>query len=291
MFFINQKIASMLATISFKNTTVEIKHKGAELFQIQKDNQTYIWTINEKYWNKTSPILFPIVGSLKDNCYQIDGQTYFLSRHGFARDYIFDLIEKTENKAIFSLMYNEEMLKIYPFEFELQIIYSVDENGLKINYVVKNLSDKKMSFSIGAHPAFKIEGNIEDYVLEFEHDESLVAHHIENDLLNNKTSTIALENKQLKLNYKLFEKDAIVLKNSSTTYVKLLKNNELILKINFSDFPYLGIWTKKDAPFICLEPWLGIADNVNSNGHISEKEGIQILDGGDKFFATILIEF
>lgn len=280
----------MLTKISFQNTTVTINHKGAELFQIQKEDKTYIWKINEQYWNKTSPILFPIVGSLKDNIYHVEDKTFSILRHGFARNYEFDLIEKTENKAIFSLKYNEETLKIYPFEFELQIIYNVDKSGLKINYIVKNLSNQKMPFSIGAHPAFKIEGNIEDYSLEFENNNNLITYHLENDLLNNKTSTIVLKNKQIKLNYNLFEKDAIILKNNSTSFVKLLKNNELILKINFSDFPFLGIWTKKEAPFICIEPWLGIADNINTNGNIYEKEGIQILDIDSKFSSIITID-
>jgi galactose mutarotase-like enzyme len=280
----------MLTKISFQNTTVTINHKGAELFQIQKGNKTYIWEINPNYWNKTSPILFPIVGSLKNNCYFIENISYSMLRHGFARDYNFDLIEKTDNKAIFSLKYNEETLKVYPFKFELQIIYIVEKNGLKINYIVKNISNQKMPFSIGAHPAFKIEGNIEDYSLEFENNESLITHHLENDLLNNKTSIIPLENNQLKLNYNLFEKDAIILKNNSTSFLKLLKNNELILKINFSDFPFLGIWTKKNAPFICIEPWLGIADNILTNGNIYEKEGIQILDIDSEFLSIIIID-
>jgi len=280
----------MLTKIFFQNTTIEINQKGAELFQIHKDNTTYIWDVNPQFWNKTSPILFPIVGSLKDNNFFVENKIYSLLRHGFARDYNFNLIEKLENKAVFSLMYNKETLKIFPFEFELQIIYIVDEDGIKINYVVKNLSNQKMPFSIGAHPAFKIEGNIENYSLEFENIENLITYHLENDLLNNKTSIIPLENNQLKLNYNLFEKDAIILKNNTTSFVKLLKNNELVLKIIFKDFPFLGIWTKKDAPFICIEPWYGIADSNNANGNIYEKEGIQILDIDCEFYSEIFIE-
>jgi galactose mutarotase-like enzyme len=281
----------MLSKITFQNTTVEIKHKGAELSQIYTNNKTLIWKVDQKYWNKTSPILFPIVGSLKNNSYQIHQKTYSLLRHGFARDFNFDLIEKTENKAVFSLMYNKETLSVYPFMFELLIIYTLVESGLEINYIVKNLSNQKMPFSLGAHPAFGIDGDIEDYSLEFQNKNNLVTYHIENDLLNNKTSTIVLENKRLNLNYKLFEKDAIVLKNQPTTFVKLLKNNEQILKINFLDFPYLGIWTKNNAPFICIEPWFGIADNINTNSNFYEKEGIQILDIKGEFSSMISIEF
>jgi galactose mutarotase-like enzyme len=280
----------MITYISFQNTTATVKHKGAELFQIEKDNKTYIWEIDENYWNKTSPVLFPIVGSLKNNNYQYQDKIFSMLRHGFVRDYEFELIEKLDNKAVFSLFSNEETHKIYPFEFEFQIIYILNENGLEIKYFVKNLSKDKMPFSLGAHPAFKIDGNFEDYCIEFETNDFLTTYHLENELLTGETSTIELENKQLKLNYKLFERDAIILKNHVTNFVKLLKNNELILKISFKDFPFLGIWTKKDAPFICIEPWFGIADSVFSDGNIFEKEGILILEFEEDFTQSIFIE-
>ena len=279
----------MLKILKNNNTTITINPKGAELVQIEKNSTTYIWDIDETYWNKTSPILFPIVGTLKNNSYHFQGKNYNLSRHGFARDYQFTILDDTENKVVFSLQSNDETLKVYPFLFELLIIYTLNEKGLSIEYQVKNLSDTSMPFSLGAHPAFKIEGNFEDYSLEFESNESLITHHLHYDLLSGVTSCIKLEDKQLKLNYNWFKNDAIILKNHPTSSINILKNNKFLLHINFKDFPYLGIWTKKDAPFICIEPWLGIADSISSTRNILEKEGIQLLEPSGVFTREIVI--
>lgn len=280
----------MLKILKYNNTKITINSKGAELIQIEKDSKSYIWDIDTNYWNKTSPVLFPIVGMLINKKYQYYDIEYNLERHGFAREYEFTIIEEKENKVVFSLQSNEETLKIYPFTFELWIIYIINEKGLIIEYQVKNLSNSIMPFSLGAHPAFKIEGNFEDYSLEFETDEKLETYHLQNELQSGETSFIRLEDKQLKLNYDWFKNDAIVLKDHPTSSLKLLKNNELVLKINFKDFPYLGIWTKKDAPFICIEPWVGIADSIFCDGNIFEKEGIQLLKPMAVFTREIVIE-
>jgi galactose mutarotase-like enzyme len=280
----------MLKILKYNNTTITINSKGAELIQIEKDSKSYIWDIDTNYWNKTSPVLFPIVGMLINKKYQYNDIEYNLERHGFAREYEFTILEEKENKVVFSLQSNEETLKIYPFTFELWIIYILNEKGLIIEYQVNNLSNSIMPFSLGAHPAFKIEGNFEDYSLEFETDEKLETYHLQNELQSGETSFIRLEDKQLRLNYDWFKNDAIILKDHPTSSLKLLKNNELVLKINFKDFPYLGIWTKKDAPFICIEPWVGIADSIFCDGNIFEKEGIQLLKPMAVFTREIVIE-
>lgn len=255
-----------------------IHSKGAELESLSDDKQNYIWMIDEQFWNKTSPILFPIVGRLKNDEYQLLGNTYSLPRHGFARDFDFEVVQQTENSVCFSLKNNEKTLENYPFEFELQVIYTLIDKKLDISYGIKNQSNTQMPFSIGAHPAFAIYDSFEAYSIEFEKDEDLVAYSLENEQLSGETKTIKLNNKQLVLDYNLFEKDAIVLKDNATSYVKILKNGVPQYQVTFPDFPYLGIWTKIDAPFICIEPWLGIADHANHSGNIMEKEGIQILD-------------
>lgn len=272
----------MKTTIKNEFLEVEINHKGAELASIMKAGKNYIWDIDTKFWDKTSPILFPIVGGLKEDSYEYKGGKYQLPRHGFAREYDFELISKTENSALFSLNYSEETLKIYPFKFTLNIEYYLIDNQVFIKYKIKNNSNEKMYYSIGAHPAFSIEGKLDDYALKFDQSENLITHHLHDNLFSWETSEINLEGKILPLKYPLFEKDAIVLKNSATSFLTLLKNNSPELKINFPDFPFLGIWTKKDAPFICIEPWLGIADSHNSTGKIEEKEGIQILEGNSE---------
>ena len=268
-----------------------ISHKGAELASVWKNDYNYLWDINTQFWDKTSPVLFPIIGGLKENKFVYEGKDYYLPRHGFARESEFNLVSKTEDSAVFSLKFNEESLKNYPFEFELQIGYFLKGSELKVEYKVINLSSKKIYFSVGAHPAFRIDGNFEDYTLEFDSEKSLKTYKLQDNLFSGVTEEIPLENKKLKLNYSIFEKDALVLKESATSSLTLLKNEKPVLKVSFPEFPFLGIWTKKDAPFICIEPWLGIADSHNATGKLEEKEGIQPLDANSEFSASWTVEF
>lgn len=270
--------------ITIQNQAIKavIKTKGAELSSLQKEGKNYIWEINSEFWNKTSPILFPIVGALKNGEYFHEGKVYKLSRHGFARDFEFEVIENSENTVVFSLKSNEETLKVYPFHFELQLSYILEGNKLVVKYEIINRSSEKMYYSIGAHPAFNIDGNFEDFSLIFDDEKDLETYKLEQDLFSGKTEILKLNGNVLPLQYELFEEDALVFKNFATKSLTLAKNNESVMKVSFPDFPYLGIWTKKDAPFICIEPWLGIADNANASGKIEEKEGIQILENNSK---------
>ena len=270
--------------ITIQNQAIKavIKSKGAELSSLQKEDKNYIWEINSEFWNKTSPILFPIVGALKNGEYFYEGNVYKLSRHGFARDFEFEVIENSENTVVFSLKSNEETLKLYPFHFELQLSYILEDNKLVVKYEIINRSSEKMYYSIGAHPAFNIDGNFEDFSLIFDDEKDLETYKLEQDLFSGKTEVLKLNRNVLPLQYELFEEDALVFKNFATKSLTLAKNNESVMKVSFPDFPYLGIWTKKDAPFICIEPWLGIADNANTSGKIEEKEGIQILENNSK---------
>ena len=270
--------------ITIQNQAIKavIKTKGAELSSLQKDGKNYIWEINSEFWNKTSPILFPIVGALKNGEYFHEGKVYKLSRHGFARDFEFEVIENSENAVVFSLKSNEETLKVYPFHFELQLSYILEGNKLMVKYEIINRSSEKMYYSIGAHPAFNIDGDFEDFSLIFDDEKDLETYKLEQDLFSGKTEILKLNGNVLPLQYELFEEDALVFKNFATKSLTLAKNNESVMKVSFPDFPFLGIWTKKDAPFICIEPWLGIADNANTSGKIEEKEGIQILENNSK---------
>lgn len=276
-----------------KNTflTATINSFGAELCSLKdNNNEEYIWEGNPNFWAKHSPILFPIVGTLKNNYYQYNETEYHLSRHGFARDMEFELIDKNENSATFSIKSSEETLKVYPFKFELQITYSLDKATLSIEYKVINKGELKMPFSIGAHPAFALQGDFENYAIEFEKEESLKYYLLENDLISNKTKTLELQNKQVTLNYPLFENDALIFKTLESNSLTILKNSKPKLRVHFNDFPNLGIWTKMNAPFLCIEPWFGYSDTNESSGNIFEKEGIQILNSGGNFNVKLNIE-
>lgn len=281
----------MTTTISNSNLTAQINSLGAELFSLKNSkNKEYIWEGNPAFWGKHSPILFPIVGTLKNNSYHYNGIEYNLSRHGFAREMEFELIEKTENSVTFSLISSEETRKVYPFDFELQIIYTLDKSSLNIEYKVINKGKSQMPFSIGAHPAFSLPGNFENYSLEFEQDEPLEYHLLENDLISDKTKKLEVKNKILHLNYQLFENDALVFKSLQSKSLTILENSNPVLRVDFKDFPSLGIWTKSNAPFLCIEPWFGYSDTEENFGNLFEKEGIQILDKKEIFKSKFSIE-
>ncbi|WP_281322287.1 aldose 1-epimerase family protein [Flavobacterium aestivum] len=281
----------MITTLSNSILTAQIKHIGAELCSLKDNSNTeYIWSGNPEFWGKHSPILFPIVGTLKNNSYQYKDTEYHLSRHGFAREMNFELIDKQENSATFSLISSDETLKKYPFDFELRIIYTLENKSLKIEYKVINKGVSKMPFSIGAHPAFDLPGNFENYSLEFENDEPLTLSLLEDGLISNITEQIQLDKKQLHLNRKLFEKDTLIIKQIQSKSITILRNSNPILKVSYKDFPDLGIWTPQNAPFICIEPWFGYSDTTNTFGDLFEKESIQILEANATFQSAFNIE-
>lgn len=269
----------MNTTISNSELTATINHNGAELISLKNknSNREYIWVGNPKYWGKHAPILFPIVGTLKNNSYTYKNKSYELFRHGFAREMNFDLIIHNENEVIFSLSSNEVTKELYPFEFELRIIYTLKNTELNIGYHVINKGSDMMPFSIGGHPAFALCKKFEDYSLQFESDENLISYLLENDLLSVKTKQIGVFNKKLPLTYSLFENDALIFKELKSKQIQILENDLPFLNFKFKDFPNFGIWTKMNAPFICLEPWVGYSDIENATGNILEKEAIQII--------------
>jgi galactose mutarotase-like enzyme len=278
--------------IKNKNYSATINSLGAELVALNMDAKNYIWTKDVKYWNKYSPVLFPIVGTLNKNAYVHNDKEYILPRHGFARDFEFEMIHKTENSVTFCLSENADSLLMYPFNFELQINYTLIGHKLHISYQVENCSNETMPFSIGAHPAFGLDLDIENYSLQFPLDDELVTHCLENGLFNGEIKTIKLQKNKLPLTYLLFEKDAIVVKKLKSTSVIIEKNNAPEIQIDLGSFLNLGIWTVKNAPFICIEPWRGYTSILNSSSNLFTKEGIETLEPNKKFnidFSVILL--
>jgi len=279
----------MIITITNNKISASIDSLGAELIRLEKDSKNYIWTVDETYWNKTSPILFPIVGRLKNDTYRIENKTYELPRHGFARNLEFQIVNQTESSVVFVLESNSETLKNYPFEFQLELEYKLVGNELIMKYSVENKLKATMPFSIGAHPAFVIENSFSDYSLKFNQTEEFISYELDNEQFSNSFRKINSENGQINLNYSLFEKDALVFKHLKSNELILLNKNKPVLSVQFEGFPYLGIWTKPNAPFLCIEPWCGLADNSNHNGNFIEKEGIQLLEKNGVFQREIII--
>ncbi|MEY4835140.1 MAG: hypothetical protein RI980_1255 [Bacteroidota bacterium] len=280
----------MIVTISNETLTATINTLGAELISLVKNNKNYIWNIDETYWNKTSPVLFPVVGRLKYDSYSFNGKTYQLPRHGFARNMEFSFDKKSDSQVIFELNETEATKAIYPFTFKLLLAYTLIGNELVMEYFVRNHSDEVLPFSIGAHPAFAIEGNFENYSLQFNKEDLFETHHLENESFNGKSTLLETKNNTIALNYTLFEKDALVFKQLNSNEVTLKNKDKAILKVNYDHFPYLGIWTKQKAPFLCIEPWCGLADSSNHKGDLEEKEGINHLPAREDFLRAIRIE-
>lgn len=275
-------------THSLQNSTfqISVQELGAELnsFKNTHTHLEYIWQANPAVWSRHAPMLFPIVGKLKDNHYTYQGKEFTLPQHGFARDQVFNLVSQTENTLTFALTHSPATLVKYPFEFELTITYRLEANRLTIGYQVANPGHNNLYFSLGAHPGFTCpllpDEVFSDYYLQFEQPENLERYLLDQGLQNGQTEPVPLENNTiLPLHYNLFEKDALVLKNIASEKISLRsKNHAHGLDFTFRGYPYLGIWTKeKDAPFICLEPWHGLADSVNSTGDLTQKEGITLL--------------
>jgi len=289
---------NQIFSINNRFLNISVNKNGAELASVmQLNNQfEFIWNANPTVWNRHAPVLFPIVGKLKNNKISINGILYEMNQHGFARDSNFELINKTAESMTFLLQSNFETLEKYPFEFQFYINYSFTEitNQLKITYKIANNSNVEMPFSIGAHPGFKLPiTDLNQYDINFYSLNNIERHLLEDGLFNYETEHIKLENHLLKLNTELFDKDAIVLKNCTTKKITLKhKFSSYEVSCEFNDFNDLGIWAKKgNQAFICLEPWLGYSDYIDADGEINNKKGIIKLAVNETFEASYFLNF
>jgi galactose mutarotase-like enzyme len=281
-------------TIENPQIKAVINAKGAELSQLfHKDHQLdYMWHGDPAVWGKHSPVLFPIVGTLKNNTYFHKGQSYQLPRHGFARDKQFAVEDHTADAITFLLRNDAETLTVYPFAFEFRIRYTLFENSLAVTYEVVNPAKEDLFFSVGAHPAFKIPlvpgTTYTDYYLQFNQVETAPRWPISADGLIEQTSVPLLHNtNRLNLSKDLFQKDALVLKGMSSTIVTLGSDKTSHgFRFDYPGFPFLGIWAAKNADFVCIEPWCGIADAVTTDQQLEDKEGINKLTSCETFTRT-----
>jgi galactose mutarotase-like enzyme len=286
--------------IHLKSNQIEasIHPEGAEL-QSLKSVETgleYMWEGNAAHWGKYSPVLFPIVGSLKHDSYFFEGNKYSLPRHGLARVRTFAVEQMSDTKAVFTLEADEESMKVYPFSFRFQLIYELVSNSILCTYVVHNPGSTLLWFSVGGHPAFRVpiieRSHYEDHYLQFDKDEPLQRWHLLDGLISDQTSLLNTTAGRLPLHPSLFYEDAIVLKNLRSSMVTLASTKHAHgLDFDFSGFPYLGIWAAKDAPFVCIEPWCGHADTVDHNQQLIEKPGIESLEAGGYWERTWKVVF
>lgn len=279
----------MIISIANEHLSATFSTKGAELQQITgiDSGTAYLWSGDANYWAKFSPVLFPIVGTLKNNSYIHEGQTYHLSRHGFARDMEFEFEQISAHELLFTLTDSEESRKVYPFEFVLRLRYRLERASISCTYEVSNpAQEKDLIFSIGGHPAFAAplnqQGVYSDYYLQFNDDDELTYYHLEEHLISDQTGVLKLKNRKLFLKHDLFYNDALVFKNLKSNSVSLMNTkNYNGLNFKFNDFPYFAIWAARDANFVCLEPWCGIADFIDHQQQLKDKEGVMTLTAGE----------
>ena len=261
---------------------IAVDTHGAELSSIYRkdERREMLWQGDPKYWGRKSPVLFPVVGKYKNGKTTYKGREYFSGQHGFARDSEFTLIEKTENKIYFALSSNEETLKQYPFSFRLICSFELNNDRIIVGWNVENIDDKKIYFSIGAHPAF--------YCNKSKDMLTMNSKNIKYNLINS-DGLYTPEKYDIESSFvlhdNLFDNDALIIENSNVTEVSLVDNGKKYLTMKF-DAPLFGIWspTKKNAPFVCIEPWFGRCDGADFEGDITEREWSNSLEVGKTWY-------
>ena len=273
---------------------IESTSLGAELTSVKFKGEERLHDA-KTFWNQHSPILFPIVGKLRYDVALINGKEYPIPKHGFAMNMNFEKIGEHSYK----LISNEETLEQFPFYFELYVNYKTENNKLYFNYKVINKSkNQNMLFGIGGHPGFKCNYYEEDYTVEFEETEKdikIIPVDISVGLLSNETidgNTVIKDKKVLEIKKSSFINDAIVFTNIRSKSAYLMKKGEKLLKFNFENFKYLGIWSQVgEAPFVCFEPWYNTPDYVNSTKEFKNKKDIIELEPDKEFNINFSVEF
>lgn len=287
-------------TILFNETLrVEVSAHGAELQSIRKGDVEYLWQGDSRYWGRRSPVLFPIVGSVWEARYRVDGTEYQLGQHGFARDMDFILVCATDTEVRYRLESSDETLAKYPYPFVLEIAYRLHGASIDVIWEVKNPSDKDMYFQIGAHPAFFYP----DYDPEksgrgfftFDRTEGIECIRIKEKGCVDAVTKWPLEMPEgvLKLEKDTFDAiDTIMVQDSQLKRVNMFKEDGTAwLSLSF-DAPVVGIWSPpgKVAPFICIEPWYGRCDRVGYEGEYKDKDWMNCLAPGEGFKSVYTIE-
>lgn len=269
-----------------------IAEDGAELISLKskKNNIEYIWQGDPAFWGRHAPVLFPVVGRLKDDQYTYQNQTYPMSQHGFARDSLFNVIEHGTELVSLSLKSNKETKKVYPFDFELILSYLLEENNLVVRYQVENTGASDMYFSIGGHPAFNVplESGLtfDDYYLSFSPKKSRTQIPLAGPFADFEHKTLGQTNTSLDIRRELFNEDAIIFETKGANAFTIETDEGAhSISLSYTDMPYVGIWSPypQEAPFVCIEPWCGIADEVNATGNLVDKKGINTLAASDIF--------
>lgn len=282
-----KKILSLkenIKMLNLKNEKYEaqISLKGAELQFLAKNNTpNSLWTIDTAFWNRVAPNLFPIVGRLKNDAYTIHGESFKMNQHGFARDMEFEIESCSDSVARLRLVSSPNTRLLYPFDFEFIVEYTLTESGLEIAYCTNNTGTVDLPYSVGGHPGFALAGPLEEHYLTFDRPFSTQRHLLEGSYFSGETMEISVTERMV-LTSALFERDALVIKQPPFTTIHLMHETKgKLATMSCENWEALGIWTKAGAPFLCIEPWWGWADELSATGNLYEKAGIHVLAPGE----------
>lgn len=277
--------------LSLNDSEARINLLGAELSSFKYKNIEYMWQANPAVWGRHAPILFPIVGKLRDNSYIFQGKKYEMVQHGFARDREFDVVDQSDTSVSLLLRSDELSKAVYPFDFELKVTYSMQANGLQVAYEVRNTQpEKPIWYSIGAHPGFKFPLGASEILHDYEIDfydatlQHIGLYPLVSGYVSKEKQSLSISNGKLGLKAELFDNDALIMDVQTPAKVSIRsKKSGKGIAMSYSDFRWLGIWTKAaGAGFICVEPWNGIADTADHNQQLETKWGINSLKAGER---------
>ncbi len=270
---------------------IKFKAKGAELCSAvhKESGREFIWQA-DSVWPRHAPLLFPNVGSLLDHEYIFEGKMYSMSHHGFARDRTFAALHQSQDSIAFVLSSDGQSLASFPFEFSLIVRYSLEGNKLVQKFRLINEGAVELYASFGGHPAFSI-SDPSEYNIVFEKVEDRKSHRLTGPYINDMTIEV-LEGDTIALNHKIFDEDALIFKDLQSNWVELRhKYSNHAVRVDIEQWPFLGIWSKPGAKFVCIEPWQGLADHINHDKEWINKEGILKLGVEEQVSAAFSMRF
>lgn len=268
-----------LVSIQSKQLTVVISSTGAEIQSIRDEKGVErMWQGDPAFWASRAPILFPVAGGMKDDCYTWQGETYPMPKHGFVRKAEWQVENAGENQATFLIQQKDPG---FPFEYDLRATFTVEGKQLDVNYTVSSRDERPFCFSIGSHEAYATPGGIENFEIVFDEEEKLEHFVLDGNLNNHETVVLAEKTKVLPLKYEYFAVDALVFRKLKSRGVTLRGGKDgRTVRVDYPDHPILMLWTKPGAPYICIEPWCNGPDFTDAPAAIDQKPGFMRLEKG-----------
>ena len=298
-----ERKTAMETILTAADITAKINPQGAQLTSLKKDGTEYLWQADAAYWGSSAPVLFPAIGALKDQKTLIGGKSYEMHKHGFARDELFQVVEQTASRAVFSLRDNSRTRRQYPYSFDFRVAFSLEDGSLTTRYSCRNLGDEEMFFMAGGHPAFNcppendggksLAERFEDCSLIFEYPETAdMPRILPGGIVDLNDRLPVLQNqRELPLHRGLFYNDTILFTGLQSRWVKMVdRQTGRGVKVAFDGMDYLAIWTPNqvDAPFLCIEPWMGLPDCTDSDGEYCHKRGVRRLLPGEEYAVSFV---